>query len=465
MMTDTTLHNQDTSPQLERARLLMELDRYDDLLNLLMPQLDSLEDPEDGYRLCIIALLELKRHDEALRLAEQGLSRHPEANLLLVAHASALSELGMYQRAIRQFDHALASDPDLVCVHCLKASALVQLNRTKEAKEALEAALSLNPYDRDSLLLLVVVEYELGNKLHAKKLVDALVSGNPDDADLLAMKAKFTGGLRQKIRLFREALRIAPDDESGQEFYRLYARQLPIDVGINLMLILGAVAAYYYRQHPTGAWLMKYGIVLVLLPGLYLLKRSLHHVLAFSIMFSAISSLSMYAEGKFDVVTIPSSLIIGFLIGSMISVCKYMTFDRLIVLNENRKLLATAIRCGWAPALLREWFSVRVIIVVTLLALIPTLVLASILFCQQYLLFAVYAIPATPLLYLAAGAPTFWKSIVAAFKLGAWCYLPFLFALVLGLAQNWTKSFLIAGMFLFALYWAYRQYQISLGDT
>lgn len=465
-MTGTTPHNQDASPLLERARLLLELDRYDELLNLLMPQLDSLEDPEDGYRLCITALLELKRNEEALRLAEQGLSRHPEATLLLVAHASALSALGMYQAAIRQFDRALAADPGLAAAHCLKGDALLQINRIKDAKEALETALSLNPYDRNSLLYLAVVEYELDNRQRAMTLIDELLSENPGDAEALAMKGKITGGLEQKIRLFREALRIAPGDETGQELYRLYARQLPIDVGINLMLILEAVAAYHFRQHPAGAWLMEYGIGIVLLPGLYLLKRTLHHILAFSVTFSVIASLSMLAEGKFDaVVTIPASLIVGFLFGATISVCKYTTFDRLKALNENRRLLATAIRCGRAFALLKEWFSVRAVVAVLLLALIPTLVLASILFYQKHLLFALYAIPATPLLYRAAGAPTFWKGIVAAFKLGAWCYLPFLFALAFVSSQNWNKSFLIAGMFLFALYWAYRQYQFALGDT
>ena len=134
-MHDTLLTNEsDTSLLLTRAGLLHELGRPEEVLKLLMPVLDILDPATQGYRYCVHAMQSLKRHNDAVELAERALARYPGEPELLVMHASALGFVGMYKKALEQTEHALALDPENSNYHYFRAFNLHKLERNRNAQ-------------------------------------------------------------------------------------------------------------------------------------------------------------------------------------------------------------------------------------------------------------------------------------------------------------------------------------------
>ena len=81
-MTDTVtqIHSAESS-LLERARVLFNLERYRDALEMLRPHIYADDDPVSAVELCAACLRLLGEYTAARKLAEEALSHYPQESV------------------------------------------------------------------------------------------------------------------------------------------------------------------------------------------------------------------------------------------------------------------------------------------------------------------------------------------------------------------------------------------------
>lgn len=461
-MTTDTIHHNELSPPLEQAKLLLELGRFEELLNLLMPQLDSLDDSEIGYRICFIALQSLNRHEDSLLLAERGLARHPDDSLLQLYRATALNFLGRYDRALEQLERMLSVAPELSEAHYRKAGALYRLKRRKEAKEAIETALSLDPQNPDYLTLLAQIEYVLDHRQRSAEILESVLRDHPQHVNALAVKADTARGFLNRLRLMRTAIAQDPTNTDKHAIYALYTRQIPRDLALWLLLVLVVGGSGVMRPHPAALWLLEAAIPLTLVSGLFMLRRTYYHLAGFTVTFAAVFCFVRYWDNNFSIGNIPLGLLLGAIASVVIAVFRSKLLDGLQDLKTKHQQLQFARQNGRTSELLREWLPPKVVAAVLALAGLPTLFLYGMLYQPPpHLLLVMFS---APLLYRWAGVVSFGKAFVACFKLAAWTALPLMFFSIIGHQEPEKGPLLLMILYLFALYRAWRQYRLANQD-
>jgi tetratricopeptide (TPR) repeat protein len=84
---------------------------------------------------------------EALRISEAGVAKHPQFPSGRVALAKILLEMGEPERAIEQLKVAVELSPENILAHSLLAEAQIQMKKPREALKAFKMVLFLNPRD------------------------------------------------------------------------------------------------------------------------------------------------------------------------------------------------------------------------------------------------------------------------------------------------------------------------------
>lgn len=462
---DSTLLTNDTDDSLllTRAELLCELGRPEEVLKLLMPVLESLDPAAQGYRYCVHALQSLKRHNDAVELAERALSRHPGEADLLVMHASALGFVGMYKKALEQTELALALDPENCGYHFFRAFNLHKLERNRDALQSAETAVELDSANVQYRTFLATLEYLLDNNKRAEKLINGVLQDDPHNVDALSLKARMSKGLRQKIRLFRQAVSLAPTDSTQQWLYNLYVRQFPRALAMNALLIMTFALSGLYREHYAVSKLLDESIMIAGFAGFYLVKRTWHHIISFMVMFASVVIIRDVWQGKFEGATIPAAALFAVVVGIAVLVVKYSLVDTLEKWQERWHQFVGAFKCGRATDLLQEWIPARVAASSAALALLPTLFLYGVIYkTPPYLLFVMAT---APLLYAAAGITTFKTCFMASCRFGVLSMLPLVFLSIMGMHDKEFRLQALLIMFFIALYLAHRYYRLSIkGD-
>jgi protein O-GlcNAc transferase len=105
----------------------------------------------DAYSNLGLALLELKRPDEALASLQRALALKPEAPAFLNNRANALQALHRPAEALADYDRALRWQPGFALAHNNRGNTLRALDRYDEALAAYDRALQLAPDYPDAL--------------------------------------------------------------------------------------------------------------------------------------------------------------------------------------------------------------------------------------------------------------------------------------------------------------------------
>lgn len=299
-MTDQELQTQDSDTPLKRARILHDLGRSEELLALLMPIIDTTDNSGAAYALCVSALIDLDRRQDAVKLSEQGVVREPDNAVMYQVYATALTWVRKDKEALAAADQALALEPEYGDAHGTCAFALNRLGRNHEALESIRTALELRPNDADFLLTLARVEYALGNKDVARNIVDDVLADSPTHAEALAYRGSITDEVEQKTGLFRQALRFAPNNSQYAEQYALYTTHLQRDAFLCACLPLLVLVLYASRHHPVTGWMWEHFLLLALASGFILIKPTSEHAIKY--MFALFFSLILYTllEGTFS---------------------------------------------------------------------------------------------------------------------------------------------------------------------
>jgi tetratricopeptide (TPR) repeat protein len=91
------------------------------------------------------ALFELKRHEEALASCDRALAIQPAFAQALSNRGNALFNLTRYEEALASYDRALAIQPDFARVLSNRGNALFELKRHEEALASHDQALAIQP--------------------------------------------------------------------------------------------------------------------------------------------------------------------------------------------------------------------------------------------------------------------------------------------------------------------------------
>lgn len=282
-MTNLQRHTQGNDTTLKHARILHDLGRSEELLALLMPMIDSTYNPGMEYALCVDALIDLDRRQEAVKLARQGVGRYPDNPVMYRVCARALTWVLEDKQALDAVDRALALEPAYFDAHGTRAFVLNRLGRNQEALESVRMALELMPNSSDCLLLLAKIEFSLGNKENACCIVDDVLAETPTSAEALALKAFVTNGVEQKAGLLRQALRFAPNNSQYAQQYALYTTHLQRDAFLIACLPLLVILLYASRFHPVTAWLLDHYLLLALAAGFILIKPTSEHAFKYMV--------------------------------------------------------------------------------------------------------------------------------------------------------------------------------------
>jgi len=160
-------------------------------------------DPLFADGMCVrgVALVRLKRHDEALACFEQALALRPDFADALVNHATTLLELGRHSEALSELNRALSTEPKHAVGWNSRGNVLAAMRRYREAVESYDRALAIYPDFPDARQ----------NRLYA---LGELTRGSPGFAEVLCAQA--TGLMERKnwaeaLACFNEALSAKPD--------------------------------------------------------------------------------------------------------------------------------------------------------------------------------------------------------------------------------------------------------------
>lgn len=281
---------------LERINTLYALDRHREMLQLALPCLAELDDPDYECTACMAANAHTQLHEfEAARsLAEAVLARNPESFWAHSELAGALLFLKRHAAALKKIRRAIALAPNMASGHYLKAVILTELWRMdfrdaeseallREdgcAEESVRRALALEPHNpRHHALLADILHPE-----NAAEVVRQGLALDPNHADLLGLQAERVKGRREKIALLRAALRSDPRHAGRQHLLALLGEVFERDrrqaVGVTAANLLAMLVATTGLTNFDGANLETYrwgsGVLLPLM-AVRLARRTVYH--------------------------------------------------------------------------------------------------------------------------------------------------------------------------------------------
>ncbi len=244
---------------LDRARLLLQQDRYEQA-SVVLKELLS-QDPEVGEAHSLLALCMLEDRDhwhEATREAERGIHLEPDAGFAHYVRAAVLGKRNQFADASISILEALRLEPYQSHFHALHASILLQERKWAQALDAATQGLQFDPEDTACANMRSLALERLGRTNDSLEQADAAVARNPDSGQAHAMRGWALlqkGDYRGSQISFREALRLEPTDE--------FARQGMIQALNSNNFVFRAVFKFYslMGRLATGAqWMLIVGL-------------------------------------------------------------------------------------------------------------------------------------------------------------------------------------------------------------
>lgn len=121
--------------------------------------------------------------EKALKIAQKGVSYHPEFIAGHVALGQTLFDLSEYDRAAEHFSKAVKLSPENILAHTRLARCLLQLRSSKEALKAYKMVLFLNPNSSEATKAIQKLESLTADEFED----DELFSIKPLNSDLLGI--------------------------------------------------------------------------------------------------------------------------------------------------------------------------------------------------------------------------------------------------------------------------------------
>jgi tetratricopeptide (TPR) repeat protein len=151
-----------------------------DMLEQCLPKLKNSKPSLSYYLSLCQAYQELKREDETVRVAQEGLRQLGDNLELYSFLGTALGDLGRSDEAIVAFQRALAISANAPNPNYNLGLLLLKLGRRDEAVVVLKRSLTLQPTFPDALALLGRLEMEAGHREAAEAYLRPLMEAHPE---------------------------------------------------------------------------------------------------------------------------------------------------------------------------------------------------------------------------------------------------------------------------------------------
>jgi|GEM_PF-7036387 len=252
-MSAPTDFDADLNALLTKASAALDVDRPKEALALLQPRLDDFdgEQRDEAYRLALRALMLLERRAEFLRLFQRAMVANPRSALLLGLRAAADHNLGLYDQAIEFAEKSLALEPSNDVVHYVLASTLLRRAKPDLALAAIDKALKLAPDEADHHCLRAEILHIMERAPEAAAAVDAALALDPALDRALHLKSQMTPRRFDVMRLLRQALRLAPGNETYQSELRQARYGRPLLYALLAATCLAALGARLWLDPET----------------------------------------------------------------------------------------------------------------------------------------------------------------------------------------------------------------------
>ncbi len=161
------------------------------------------KDPDNAETLHLMALVcfNAGQFDHAVEWVSQAIRRQPQPAYLTLL-GTALLNLKRHDDALRVFDKAVQLKPDDASLWSNLGNACIECNRLRDAITSFQRALAINPADWDAAFKAGLMLQQDSRFDQALACLDACAKLKPDDAVTLHMRAMALHGLNR----FEEAL-------------------------------------------------------------------------------------------------------------------------------------------------------------------------------------------------------------------------------------------------------------------
>lgn len=227
------------SNSLHQAIVLRDRHRLQEAEALILTYLASEpDDPNAHYELAITRMQMEKREKDALESINNAIGQAPDYSLFQSIKSLILGSLKKHSDALKVAELAISLDSGSALAWVAKSRALGGKDKWKDAEQAVRKALEIEPDDEDANNLLSLYLRLQGKTQEADRYTDIQLSQDAENPIALANRGwtKIHQGKHQEAEeLFLSALRIKPDEEYAREglresyktrnpLYRLYLK-------------------------------------------------------------------------------------------------------------------------------------------------------------------------------------------------------------------------------------------------
>ena len=205
------------------GKLLYELERYDDAVEMLDKAISLLKKPIEPYRLKVRSLLALDRDNEALQAANDLLNLKKDA-LNYYLRGLAEEKLGNKGAAESDFLMAEKLDHTFIEPHLSLASLYLEQERLPQAIQECDKVLALDSKNTKAYLLRGKVYVKQLDMPNAINDISRILLIEPENAEMFYLRGQYYQMFNQHINAitdFTKAISLRPDDP---ELYMARAR-------------------------------------------------------------------------------------------------------------------------------------------------------------------------------------------------------------------------------------------------
>lgn len=207
------------SQNLERARLLMDQDRWEDAAKYLKGAIA--EDPADSEPHTLLAFCCLHNNDikGALESARNGVALDPDYFFPHYGLAVALYSDHQFDKALKSIKESIRIDPEYADSHALLGELHAVKHDWENVMQAADTGLEYEPENSSCLRLKATALSKLNRSEEAEEMIQSALSIDPEDSYNLSTNGWHRvekGEYDQASEFFKNALRLDPFNEEAK---------------------------------------------------------------------------------------------------------------------------------------------------------------------------------------------------------------------------------------------------------
>lgn len=219
---DKKFHSSPNYISLGKAQLLLDADRYEDAVELLLPICASNDrsEQETAYLLLIYAARQIDRPALAIKFAQKALQAELDSTDIHCETAGAYHNAKLYRQALRHYTIALRLHPDSSQANCGIGQTWLNLNNYALAERHLRKALEIHPEDPSALTLLALVFILQDNIEQGQELLQQALAIDPASEQALLFQSILEENDEKSVSWLKTILAANPLNQEAVAEYR-----------------------------------------------------------------------------------------------------------------------------------------------------------------------------------------------------------------------------------------------------